>query len=244
MAMTELILSEITRMDPGYCVIGLEPSEGKYRSIRPGPPFGHAWLDPFPYKRGDKLLFQLTPSPMTRPHVEDHRSTGVLEKKGQLSEAELLSCLQKAESARCLRDLFGCQVRLKRRGAFVVGKLARRSICGTEAQKVRLKWEARELRASIVLSSCETLPDLPVVDRSWLLFVGAAFDAIKGANQGQRLNRYLARRFQKGILDGRNHFLRIGLTRPVPNVCWLMVDTLFPFPRKSWLNELHDEQAI
>lgn len=243
MTMTELILTEITRMDPGYCVIGIQPEAQGFRSVRPGPPYGHAWADPFPYKRGDKLQFNLSRLPAPRPHVEDHQSSGVLAKLGELTESELLACLRKAEIGRSLRDLFGCQVRIKRRGAFVIGKLAHRSICGVEPQNVRLKWEASALRAAVALPSGETLPDLPVVDRSWLAFAEASLAEIKGANSAQRLSRYFAQRLQRDALDGRSHFLRIGLARPRPNACWLMVDTLFPFPRKSWLHEFKDEQA-
>jgi hypothetical protein len=236
-ALTELILSEITRMDPGFCVIGIKPDAQGFRSVRSGPPYGHAWADSFPYKRGDKLQFSLSNIPVLRPHVEDRQSSGVLAKLGELTESELLAYLRRAEFGSCLRELFGCQVRIKRRGAFVIGKLALRSICGAEPQNVRLKWEAGSLRAAVALPSGESLPDLPVVDRSWLAFAEAVMAEIKGANTAQRLNRHLAQRLQLAALDGKSHFLRIGLARPRPNACWLMVDTLFPFPRKSWLNE-------
>ena len=239
--MTELILSEITRMKPGLCLIGIEPTSTGYRSVRPGPPFGNAWPLRFPYRRGDKLQFALSRMPKVTPHVEDHVSAGMPVQTGRIAEAELLACLRKAEVARSLRDVFGHKVCSKRRGAWVLAKLANRSICGVEAQRIRLTWEAKEIRASIILPSEETLPDLPVVDHSWHCFGEAALVRMEGANKVQRLNRFLAQRFERGILDGEKHFLRIGLTRPVPNVCWLMVDTLFPFPRKSWLAEMVGE---
>jgi len=236
--MTELILSEITRMKPGVCIIGIKPAEKGYRSVRPGPPYGHAWPLRFPHHRGDKLQFELSEAGRIPPHIEDHWSTGVRGQTGRVSEAELLACLQKAEVAGSVRELFGYKVCSKRRGAYVLAKFARRSICGVEAPRIRLSWEAKEIRASVVLPSDETLPDLPVVDHSWHSFAEAALEQMDGANKIQRLNRFLTQRFQRGILKGEKHFLRIGLTRPTPNVCWLMVDTLFPFPRKSWLAEL------
>jgi hypothetical protein len=238
--MTELVLSEITRMAPGFCIMGLEPCASGFRSVRPGPPKGHAWMPPFNYHRGDKLRFTLSEAPITRPHVEDRRSAGVMERTGRVSEEELLAMLRKAEVAGSLRDLFGCRVMLKRRGAFVIGKLGKRSVCGVHARKIRVHLDAGELRASVVLPSGETLPDLPVVDRSWLRFTQEALLSIQGANQAQRLNRYLAERFQGEAAESRGSLVRIGLTRPVPNACWLMVDTLFPFPRKSWLNEVRN----
>ena len=243
MAMTELILSEITRMDPGYCVIGIQSDTQGFRSVRPGPPYGHAWADSFPFKRGDRLQFDLSIVPVTRPHVEDYQSFGAPKKLGEVTETDLLGCLRKAEMGTSLRELFGCQVRIKRRGAFVIGKLAHRSICGVEPQNVRLKWEASALRAAVAMPSGETLPDLPVVDRSWLAFAEAVMAEIKGANSAQRLTRYFAQRLQHDALDGKSHFLRIGLARPRPNACWLMVDTLFPFPRKSWLHEFKDAHS-
>ena len=239
--MTELILSEITRMKPGVCIICIEPADEGFRSVRPGPPFGHAWPLRFPHHRGDKLQFELSVAGRIPPHIEDHWSTGVRGQTGRVSEAELLACMQNAEVAGSVKDLFGCRVSLKRRGAFVLAKFARRSICGVEAPRIRLNWEAKEIRASIVLPSGETLPDLPVVDHSWHSFAEAALAQMEGANKTQRLNRFLTQRFQRGILKGEKHFLRVGLTRPTPNVCWLMVDTLFPLPRKSWLAELRGE---
>jgi len=34
-----------------------------------------------------------------------------------------------------------------------------------------------------------------------------------------------------------HHFIRLGLTRPFHDLCWLMLDTLFPLPRREWLQE-------
>ena len=244
MAMTELILSEITRMDPGFCVIGIYMDGRGFRSVRPFPHYGFAWRDPFPYKRGDKLQLELSGIPLTRPHVEDRQSFGIPTKVGELSEMELLNCLRKSEIAHSLRELFGCGVRIKRHGAFVIGRLAQRSVCGAEPHNVRLKWEAGKLRAAVALPSGETLPDLPVVDRSWRAFAEAVMAEMTGANLAQRLNRYFAQRLQRDALDGKSHFLRIGLARPERGACWLMVDTLFPFPRKSWFKEFNDAKSV
>ena len=43
-AMRDLILSDITVMGPGYCVIGLERvAQDAFRSVRPLPPRSYAW---------------------------------------------------------------------------------------------------------------------------------------------------------------------------------------------------------
>lgn len=233
--MTELILSDITRMAGGFCVIGLEKIGDRYRSVRPGPPAGHAWPASFGFNRGDRLQFELTKVETIRPHVEDQQSTGVRAKTGSVSEEELLACLRRAEVAARIGDLFGCALKFGKQGASIHAPKGRRSICGAEARRVRLKWEASGLRANVALASGEVLPDLPVVDRSWHRFVETLLEGIEGANRGQRLNRYLGERLQS-----ENCFLRLGLTRPHPakfGRCQVMVDTLFPIPHKSWVQE-------
>lgn len=238
--MTELILSDITRMGTGLCVIGLERADSGYRSVRPGPSRGHAWPSKFPYHRGDRLRFQLVPADSPAPpHLEDHRSNGLVKQLGNVSEAELLSCLRQAELARSLQDLFGCPVRVQRRGAFIWPTRARRSICGVDAPRVRLKIEARELRALVGFPSGETA-ELKVVDRSWEAFLQAALSQLEGVTRSHRLHSFLdavlARAGREGV------FVRVGVTRPSPRRCWLMVDSLFPMPRKSWIAEVvkHD----
>jgi len=237
MPTTELILSEITRMAGGHCVIGLVKDGARYLSLRPIPPAGHAWPASFSHHRGDRLLFDLAPREVVRPHVEDRQSTGVAGEAGKISEDELLVCLQQAEVATRVKELFGCDIRPGRVGASVHAPKAHRSICGAPAGRVRLKWEAKQLRAHVALASGEILADLPVVDRSWHRFAETLLQEMDGANRLQRLNRYLDVR----LLNAGELFVRVGLTRPHPprfGRCQLMIDTLFPLPRKSWVGEL------
>ena len=173
--MTELILSEITRMAGGHCIIGLEKTGDGYRSVRPIPPVGHAWPANFPYKRGDRLKFQLATIGIERPHYEDAPSTGVRECTGKISEAELLTCLRQAEVATLLNDLFGCPVTPGKQGAHVHAPKGRRSICGAEARRVRLKCVADDVRVSIAFAWGESLLDLPVVDHSWYSFLKTVY---------------------------------------------------------------------
>lgn len=234
--MTELILSDVTRMAGGHCIIGLLESGERYKSVRPGPPKGHAWPAEFPYKRGDCLKFELGPGEQVRPHMEDHISTGVLECGARLSEDELLACLRHAETATSIRDLFGCTVTPGKRGAHLHAPKGHRSICGAEAARVRMKCEADDVRASIAFAWGESLLDLPVVDRSWFDFLKEVQKKMDGANRLHRLNRYL----EKRMGEPSGFFVRIGLTRPHPpkfGRCQLMVDTLLPMPRKSWVDE-------
>ena len=237
MAPTELILSDITRMDPGLCIIGIARDGDRFRSVRPGPPVGHAWSAEFPYRRGDRLRFQLTPAAAEPPHLEDHSSNGLIEQAGRVEEAELVDCLRRAEVAGSLRDLYRTTVHVQRRGAFIwPSRSAVRSVCGVNPPRVRLKLEANEIRAGIALPSGESLPDLPVVDRSWHNFGQTALAEMPGANRAQRLNRFLSDLFT-GV-EVERLFVRIGVTRPKGRRCWLMVDSLFPMPRKSWLDAL------
>jgi hypothetical protein len=51
------------------------------------------------------------------------------------------------------------------------------------------------------------------------------------------LDRFLNSQFHYKIMSCPHHFVRIGLTRPYKDVCWLMLDTLFPLPKAEWLEE-------
>lgn len=234
--MTELILSDITRMAGGHCIIGLEKSNQGFKSVRPLPPTGNAWPASFAHHRGDLLKFDLSPVPVNRPHIEDQQSTGVLECADKISEEELLARLRQAEVARSLEELYGCRVTPGKHGAHLHAPRARRSICGAEARRVRLLCEASDVRASIGFAWDESLLDLPVVDRSWFTFLKEVQNKMGGASRLQRLNAYL----EKRLREYEGFFVRIGLTRPHPPVfgrCQLMLDTLLPVPRKSWVDE-------
>lgn len=57
-------------------------------------------------------------------------------------------------------------------------------------------------------------------------------------NRAARVERFLNSQFQYKIMSCPHHFVRIGLTRPYREFCWLMLDTLFPMPQADWLEEL------
>lgn len=234
--MTELIISDITRMGSGLCVLGVQADGAGFRSVRPLPPGGYAWPLDFPHRRGDRVLCSLSTGLGVPPHVEDCPSRGLVPASDRLQEQELIDSLRRAEVAGALRDLFQTRVTVQRRGAFIWPTRAVRSICGVNPARVRLKMEASEIRAAVALPSGESLPDLPVVDRSWHSFGEQALAEMSGANRPQRLNRFLAELFAQ--LAPERLFVRIGVTRPKARRCWLMVDSLFPIPRKSWLEAL------
>ena len=52
--MTKLLITEITRMGPAFCVIGLQHDQQKFQSIRPISSTANSWLH-FPYQRGEIL---------------------------------------------------------------------------------------------------------------------------------------------------------------------------------------------
>jgi hypothetical protein len=245
--MTELILSEVTRMTPGHCVIGLEAAGQGFRSIRPFPLRGRAWPSPFDYPRGAKLRFNLGCPPAEPPHTEDRLSTGILEIIAGISEAGLVDCLRRAEVADELEDLFGCEtVETPSGRLYTKAGEGSRSICGCGFLNIRLGRVEREIsgkverqiRASLTLPSGETLRDIAVVDRDWSAFVEHAETQITGANRLRRLNRFLRERAIENVLSEANHFARIGLSRPFRAGCWLMLDSLFPLPKEEWLSEL------
>ena len=237
--MTKLLITEITRMGPAFCVIGLQRDGQKIQSVRPVRASAHGWLH-FPHQRGDVLECSLSPFCGDPPHVEDRVSTQSFRKAtAAVSEQEVVGYLGHAECAGSLRDLFKCRVQENKRGdgAYALPKEARRSICGCKTQNLRLEVCGSELRATLVLPSGEVLRDLPVVDRDWLDFVDNTLAGDRGANRAARLERFLNSQFQYKIMSCPHHFARIGLTRPYRDVCWLMLDTLFPLPKTDWLEE-------
>jgi len=238
--MTELILSEITRMGPGHCIIGIEKAAERCRSLRPLPRWGHAWPKTFPPQRGDRLQFCLSEVFPTKPHLEDRPSTGVRGNPGRVPEEELVRCLRQAEVADRLKDLFGCPVTPRRRGHNVCTEPGQgnRSICGCDFLNLSLQLLGTEVRGKLVLPSGETLHDLPLVDRDWNEFIEVARTEIRGANQVQRLNRFLTSRVPDILASDPKRFVRIGLSRPFDGGCWLMLDSLFPLPQRAWLEQL------
>jgi hypothetical protein len=237
-AMTKLLITEITRMGPAFCVIGLGREKEKVHSIRPIPANTNGWRH-FPFQRGDILQCELTPFLGAKPHVEDRVSTRSFRKDSVLSEAEIVKYLRLAETAFNLKDLFECPLHENKSGSgsFAMPLEAQRSICGTETQNLRFELCADELRVTLALSSGEVLRDLPVVDRDWRGFMDAALAEGRGPNRVARLERFLNSQFHYQIMSCPHHFVRLGLTRPYHDVCWVMLDTLFPLPKAEWLEE-------
>ena len=237
--MNKLLITDITCMGRGFCVIGLEQVGPAFRSIRPLPARGNAWRR-FPYNRGDILHFLLSSLPTAAPHVEDRASTGALAKAGQLPEGDLVGFLRKAETAENISGLLQCTVRENVRGSGIYAEpnLASRSICGCGVQNIRFQVFPDAIRATLLLPSGETLRDLPVVDRDWTGFIRQILRKISGANRLQRANRFLNNLMMERMLNSPNQFARIGLTRLHNEKHWLMLDSLFPAPRVTWLDQL------
>ena len=236
--MTKLLITEITRMGPAFCVIGLQREKDKIRSVRPVTAPANSRMH-FPYHRGDVLQCDLAPFSGSKPHIEDRVSTGGFQKESTVPEQEVVNFLRQAEMAVSLPELFGCVLHENKNGSGLFAKPpeANRSICGTVTQNLRLELCANELRATLVLSSGEVLRDLPVVDRDWRDFIEAAMAIRRGANRLGRLERFLNSQFHYKVLSCPHHFIRLGLTRPYHDLCWLMLDTLYPLPKHEWLEE-------
>ena len=171
--------------------------------------------------------------------MEDRVSTRGIQESSAVPEGEVVTYLRRAEFSQSLQDLFSCAVHENRKGSglCVIPGEAQRSICGCETQNLRLELYANELRATLVLHSGEVLRDLPVVDHDWRDFIDAALSPTRGVNRLPRLERFLNSAFHYKIMSCPHHFIRLGLTRPFHDFCWLMLDTLFPLPRPEWLEE-------
>ena len=237
--MTELILSEITRMAQGYCVIGLEAQGKAFRSVRPIPPMSYAWAPPWPHRRGDRLRFHLHKVPEVPPHVEDHQAAGAPEYSNTLPEGELLLCLRAAEMGRKTDELFGCRLHTNPQGAggaWVNVREATRSICGCEFRFVRFHWRIDRWRAELRLASGESLKSLPIVDKDWNDFLDEMTKLSGPQNPQEAVRLFLNGPVTAAIWGDENRFARVGLARPnAQGVCWLMLDSLFPLPKREWL---------
>jgi len=244
--MRELILSDITEMGAGLCVIGIEPAtENLFRSVRPIPPQGFGWDRSFPHQRGSAVCFESRPTSGSPPHTEDQNTHGLQASGTRLSEFELVDRLQRAEVSTDLEGLFACELRADSSGgnAWVDPGEASRSICGCLYRNVRfLVFQDPNrvtLRARLVLTSGETLNSLPVVDREWRCFMDEVMQRLAKSGGRFDLDRYLNRFIRHKLLQSLHAFARVGLTRPEQgNKCWLMLDSLFPQPDVSWLDIL------
>ncbi len=244
----ELLLSDITLMGAGYCVLGLAPAGADcYVSLRPLPPWGFAWRDPFAYERGDWVRAELATAAGARPHVEDRPSLGLQDTSRSVSQQFLVECLRRAETSRDLEGLFECEVRPSPTGGrsvWVSSEEAQRSVCGCQFQNLRFRLypegEGVTIRVQIGLPSGEALQSLPLVDRDWNQLVEELITA-KDLNTVQELLNGTVR---EQILTSPDRHARIGLPRPNKDgMCWLMLDSLFPQPRPEWRADLREGRA-
>lgn len=245
--MTELVLSDITVMGEGYCVIGLErTADGEFRSVRPLPPWGFAWREPFGQARGNVVQVRLEQCHTLPPHVEDRASMGLRDTGRRLSEADLVGFLRRAEVAEHLEELFGCGVQSSGqagRALWVNSSEACRSVCGCNYTNLRFRLfpepEGFNLRAELALRSNERIPSVPIVDREWRRFVTQVFQRVRRSDPLPFVERLLNRSISARMVAEREAFARIGLPRPRQDRrCWLMLDSLFPQPATSWLDLL------
>jgi hypothetical protein len=243
--MTELILSDITIMGQGYCVLGVEEvSDQTYRSIRPMPPCGFAWRDPFPFRRGDRVTSSLQTIETKAPHFEDRMSDGMRSLRARLNGTDLVHILKKAEVSENLEGLFGCAVHSGSQGGgalWVDPSSAKRSVCGCEYENFRFRVfpepDGFTLRAELVLASNERVQSIPIVDRAWRRFVDALVKQVTRSEPLPLVERFLKRTILPKLLISLDRFARIGLPRPREDrQCWLMLDSLFPQPQKDWLD--------
>lgn len=237
---TELLISEITLMGPGFCVIGLERVNQGFRSLRPIPRSSFSWPS-FGYKRGDRVAFELSRIPARQPHTED-RQAGNHHSMGSLSDHELLQRLKQAEVAGSIRELFSCDVHPSPRGGdavYVSPNEATRSICGCAITAVTFSFRFfPKIRVALALTSGETLQSLPLVDTEWTKFaLEIGTDIESGQHDQTRLQHFFDYFVQEEISSSELRFARIGLSRPDKDgFCWLMLDSLFPLPQKHWLS--------
>ena len=245
--MRELILSDITEMGLGLCVIGIEQvGKNEFRSVRPIPPIGHSWPLPFNSQRGSFVRFEPSATTSIRPHVEDQNTHGLTAGRNSLDQDELVDLLQHAEISESSEGLFGCGLSSDQLGgnAWVPSDSASRSICGCNYANMRFRVyiDAGKVKlvAMVALASGEVLHSLPVVDRVWRQFVAELVHRLPKLPPRNQLDAIFNRSIRPRVMDELVHFVRIGLPRPKQenDKCWLMLDSLFPQPDLNWLDEL------
>jgi hypothetical protein len=245
--MREIILSDITEMGSGLCVIGLEQTgRNEFRSVRPMPPMGYAWPLPFDRPRGSFVQFEPAATTAHDPHVEDQKTHGLTTGGNSLEEDELVDLLQHAEVSENSEGLFGCGIYTEQLGgnAWVPPESARRSICGCSYANLRFRVyiDAANVKlvAMVALNSGEVLHSLPIVDWTWRQLVAELTRRLPKLPPRKELDALFNRSIRARVMDSSVHFVRIGLPRPnrEKEKCWLMLDSLFPQPELSWLDDL------
>ena len=208
----------------------------KFQSIRPIPASAHSW-NYFPHQRGDILEFSLTPFSGASPHVEDRVSMRDFRKTAAVAEPEVASYLGKAECSDSLRGLFECAIHENRQGSGVYALRPRPGARSAVATRRISGWSFTGMSCeprwcSFQVKSRGTCPWLTAI--GWTLRMPRR---IAGRIAPQSHRSHLSPTSQYRIMSCPHHFVRIGLTRPYREVCWLMLDTLFSIPKADWLEE-------
>jgi hypothetical protein len=103
--MTKLLITEITRMGPAFCVIGLQREKEMIQSIRPVHASANSWAH-FPHRRGDILECSLAPFPAAKPHIEDRTATRGFQKSSSVAEAETVVSPQSGDGEFLARSVW------------------------------------------------------------------------------------------------------------------------------------------
>jgi hypothetical protein len=209
------------------------------------PPRAHGYAWPEPFTRGESVLARLTPVPgASPPHTEDHQSWDLKKTGRVLPEDHLVAALKQAEVALKLEELFGCEIQPPhaRGNSWIPAGQGYRSICGFIPKNIYFRVYAEparvSLRAQVASASGERLSSLPVVDREWIAFLTRLMECLAEQQSGLRAQDFLNRRVRHWVMKSPNLFARVGLARGMQDSkCWLMLDSLFPQPKQSWLEE-------
>ncbi len=145
--------------------------------------------------------------------------------------------------AASIADLFGAPVQPSPRGGssvWVQPSEATRSICGCVPRDIRFQLFTHEgevrFRARLLLDSGETLASLPFVDRDWNRLIRHVLEGSTAEDAVVEVRRKLNGPVRRRLLESKIRLARIGLTRSWQDgMCWLMLDSLFPQPKVSWL---------
>jgi hypothetical protein len=92
-------------------------------------------------------------------------------------------------------------------------------------EHLRMEFCGNEFPATVVLPSGEVLRDFRL-----RIAIGRILRKPQCA-------RFLNSQLHYKLLSHPHHYVWLRLTRPYPEVCWLMRGTLFALPKSEWLEE-------
>jgi hypothetical protein len=227
-----LVITDVTRMWGGrVCVAGIDSSGVCVRPVVPGQ------LRESDLWKGDQLLirprakieFDLEPSPVTAPHIEDRRTyTNTTTYRGTCTDQEWEAALRRS----CFPSVAVLFDGHLQEGRYVLPGAATRSIGTVEATQIDVvlaeEDASRSYRLDFTDQDGTRYTHFPINDLTFGAGVDRLVEVFGGVDQ-------TAVAMTRSFRSSRVVYLRIGLARPwdvegYPEACWTQVTAVHTFP--------------